>query len=220
MAFYVVLLGPPGAGKGTQAGKISETLDIPHISTGDLFRDNIRNKTKMGIEVQKYLESGALVPDSITIAMVKDRLSRPDCKNGALMDGFPRTSAQAEAFDEMLKDSFSGKVDFVPCIEVEKSLLVDRISGRRVCKNGHSFHVKYNPSKKEGICDICGEPLIQRTDDNEETVAKRIEAYEKQTAPLIEYYEKKGVLCRIDGTKDIKTVESDITKSLQKLLGK
>ena len=218
MAVYIVLLGPPGAGKGTQAEKISEVYHLTHVSTGDLFRANIRENTELGKKAKEYTDQGLLVPDSVTIAMVEDRLMKDDCKDGALLDGFPRTIKQAEALDEMLEKSFNAKVTIVPCIDVNKDDLVSRISGRRMCKNGHVFHVKTKPPKAEGICDICGEPLYQRADDCEETVHTRLEAYEESTSKLIGYYDAKGVLSHIDGNKEIQQVSEEIISAIGKAL--
>ena len=218
MAVYIVLLGPPGAGKGTQAEKISEVYHLTHVSTGDLFRANIRENTELGKKAKEYTDQGLLVPDSVTIAMVEDRLKNEDCKNGALLDGFPRTIKQAEALDEMLEKTFNSKVTVVPCIDVKKEDLVRRISGRRMCKNGHVFHVVTKPPKAEGICDVCGEPLYQRADDHEETVHTRLTAYEESTAPLIGYYEQKGVLRRIDGNGDIASVSGAVMAAIDEVL--
>ena len=218
MAVYIVLLGPPGAGKGTQAEKISEVYQLTHVSTGDLFRANIRENTELGKKVKEYTEQGLLVPDSVTIAMVEDRLKKEDCKNGALLDGFPRTIKQAEALDEMLEKSFDAKVTIVPCIDVKTEDLVSRISGRRMCKNGHVFHVVTKPPKAEGVCDVCGEPLYQRPDDCEATVQTRLDAYEKSTAPLIGYYEQKGVLCRIDGNDEIQNVSKAMIAAIDEVM--
>ena len=210
MATYIVLLGPPGAGKGTQAEKISEAYHLTHVSTGDLFRENIRENTELGKKAREYTDNGLLVPDEVTIAMVEDRLKKDDCKNGALLDGFPRTIKQAEALDKMLDESFNAKVTVVPCIEVDEESLVKRISGRRMCKNGHVFHVHTKPSKVEGVCDVCGEPLYQRADDNEETVQTRLNAYKESTSKLVDYYGNKGVLKAIDGNKQI----DEVTKAM------
>ena len=218
MAVYIVLLGPPGAGKGTQAEKISEVYHLTHVSTGDLFRANIRENTELGKKVKEYTEQGLLVPDSVTIAMVEVRLKKDDCKNGALLDGFPRTIKQAEALDEMLEKSFGGKVTIVPCIDVKTEDLVSRISGRRMCKNGHVFHVVTKPPKAEGICDVCGEPLYQRPDDCEATVQTRLAAYEESTAPLIGYYEQKGILSRVDGNDDIQNVSKAMIAAIDEVL--
>ena len=218
MAVYIVLLGPPGAGKGTQAEKISEVYHLVHVSTGDLFRANIRENTELGKKVKEYTDQGLLVPDSVTIAMVEDRLKKDDCKNGALLDGFPRTIKQAEALDEMLERSFDSKVTIVPCIDVRTEDLVSRISGRRMCKNGHVFHIVTKPPKAEGICDICGEPLYQRADDCEATVQTRLAAYEESTAPLIGYYEQKGVLSHVDGNDDIQNVSKAMIAAIDEVL--
>lgn len=206
MAVYIVLLGPPGAGKGTQAEKISEAYHLTHVSTGDLFRENIRENTELGKKAREYTDNGLLVPDEVTIAMVEDRLKKDDCKNGALLDGFPRTIKQAEALDKMLEESFASKVTVVPCIEVKEEDLVKRISGRRMCKNGHVFHIHTKPSKVEGVCDICGEPLYQRADDNEETVQTRLKAYKESTEKLIDYYGNKDVIRKVDGNQKIEEV--------------
>ncbi len=220
MADYVVLLGAPGAGKGTQAEVISDTFHLTHVSTGDLFRENIREKTALGKQVKDILDKGQLVPDSVTIAMVEDRLKKDDCKNGALLDGFPRTIKQAEALEEMLRDKFNAKVNIVPCIEVDESLLVDRACGRRMCANGHVFHVTNKPPKVEGVCDVCGEPLYQRKDDTEETVKTRLAAYHEQTAPLIDFYEQRGVLFRVDGSGEISAVSEAIVNKMKPVMGK
>ena len=210
MAVYIVLLGPPGAGKGTQAEKISEAYHLTHVSTGDLFRENIRENTELGKKAREYTDNGLLVPDEVTIAMVEDRLKKDDCKNGALLDGFPRTIKQAEALDKMLEESFASKVTVVPCIEVNEEDLVKRISGRRMCKNGHVFHIHTKPSKVEGVCDICGEPLYQRADDNEETVQTRLNAYKESTEKLIDYYGNKNVIRKVDGNQKI----DEVTKAM------
>jgi adenylate kinase len=210
MAVYIVLLGPPGAGKGTQAEKISEVYHLTHVSTGDLFRENIRENTELGKKAREYTDNGLLVPDEVTIAMVEDRLKKDDCKNGALLDGFPRTIKQAEALDKMLEETFGSKVTVVPCIEVNSEDLVKRISGRRMCKNGHVYHIHTKPSKVEGVCDICGESLYQRADDNEETVQTRLNAYNESTAKLIDYYGEKGFLRTVDGNMQI----HEVTKAM------
>jgi adenylate kinase len=218
MAVYIVLLGPPGAGKGTQAENISEVFHLTHVSTGDLFRANIRENTELGKKAKEYTDNGLLVPDEVTIAMVEDRLKKDDCKNGALLDGFPRTIKQAEALDEMLADSFDAQVTIVPCIEVNKEDLVKRICGRRMCKNGHVFHVITKPAKTEGICDVCGEPLYQRADDCEETVQTRLNAYEESTSKLIDFYEEKGVLSKINGNQSIDEVKTEILAAIEKVI--
>ena len=218
MGTYVVLLGPPGAGKGTQAEMISSRYGLQHVSTGDLFRENIRNQTELGKQVQAYLDKGMLVPDSVTIAMVEDRISRDDCKAGVLLDGFPRTIAQAEALDEMLAKSFSAKVDVVPVIDVAHESLISRICGRRMCSNGHVFHIESKPPKQEGICDICGEALYQRKDDSEETLRTRLEAYDAMTAPLVDYYTRKNAVLNVNGNQTIDEVSAFISEALDRIL--
>lgn len=209
-----ILLGPPGAGKGTQATKIVEKYDIPHISTGDIFRENIKNGTELGKKAKEYMDKGELVPDDLVIDLATNRLLDPDCKNGFLLDGFPRTVYQAEKLDEFLKDHDSN-IDIVIDIEVEKEELIRRITDRRVCKAcGASFGLKHVPPKKPGICDFCGGELIQRADDTVETVTNRIEVYEKQTMPLIDYYNAKGNIAKIDGTGELLEVFSDIVKAI------
>lgn len=209
-----ILLGPPGAGKGTQAAKIVEKYHIPHISTGDIFRENIKNGTELGKRAKEYMDKGELVPDDLVIEIATDRLLKDDCKDGFLLDGFPRTVYQAEKLDEFLK-AHDSKIDKVLNIAVEKEELMTRLTGRRVCKAcGASYHVVNIPPKKEGICDVCGAPLVQRADDNAETVANRIEVYEAQTMPLIEYYEKAGNIAHIDGATGLESVFADIVKAL------
>ena len=209
-----ILLGPPGAGKGTQAVKIVEKYGIPHISTGDIFRENIKNGTELGKKAQAYMNRGELVPDDLVIEIATDRLLKDDCKNGFLLDGFPRTVYQAEKLDEFLAAQ-GGKIDKVLDIAVGKDELITRLTGRRVCKAcGASFHVVNIPPKKEGVCDYCGGELIQRADDNLETVTNRIDVYEAQTKPLIDYYEKAGNIAHIDGTTGLDNVFADIVKAL------
>lgn len=209
-----ILLGPPGAGKGTQAVKIVEKYGIPHISTGDIFRENIKNGTELGKKAQEYMNRGELVPDDLVIEIATDRLLKDDCKNGFLLDGFPRTVYQAERLDEFLAAQ-GGKIDKVLDIAVGKDELITRLTGRRVCKAcGASFHVVNIPPKKEGVCDYCGGELIQRADDNLETVTNRIDVYEAQTKPLIDYYEKAGNIAHIDGTTGLDNVFADIVKAL------
>jgi len=211
---YIVLLGPPGAGKGTQAEIISEKLGLAHVSSGDLFRENIKNQTELGKEVDAVMKRGDLVPDDLTIRMVRERLKQPDCKAGAVLDGFPRTPAQAQALDSMLAD-FGGKVDVVPYIQVAEDELVKRLSGRWVCRaEGHVYNELFNPPKKTGVCDIDGSQLYQRDDDKRETVQKRIHVYMEQTAPLIEHYRKEGVLVEVDGTQPIEKVTADLLAAL------
>ena len=209
-----ILLGPPGAGKGTQAAKIVEKYHIPHISTGDIFRENIKNGTELGKKAQEYMNRGELVPDDLVIEIATTRLLADDCAEGFLLDGFPRTVYQAEKLDEFLA-AHGSKIDKVLDIAVEKEELMVRLTGRRVCKAcGASYHVVNIPPKKEGICDVCGGPLVQRADDNAETVANRIEVYEAQTMPLIEYYEKAGNIAHIDGASGLESVFADIVKAL------
>ncbi|MBC2579636.1 adenylate kinase [Clostridium sp. DJ247] len=211
----VILLGPPGAGKGTQAKLISEKYDIPHISTGDIFRKNISEKTPLGIEAKKYMDNGQLVPDEVTIGIVKDRLSMDDCKSGFLLDGFPRTAKQAEALDSFLNDT-GLKIDTALLIDVPREFILDRMTGRRVCIScGASYHIKFNPSKVENKCDICGGSLIQRKDDTEETVKERLDVYDRQTQPLINYYAEKGALSKVQGTGEI----SDVFENISNILG-
>ena len=210
MPTYIVLLGPPGAGKGTQAQLISSKLGLPHISSGDLFREHLKSETELGRLAQYYMDRGELVPDDVTIEMVRQRLSKPDCAAGALLDGFPRTPPQAEALAKML-EGFNGKVDAVPYINVPEEILVERLSGRWTCRaQGHVFHEKYNPPQKAGRCDIDGSELYQREDDRAETVINRIRVYFKQTMPLIEYYRQQGVLIEVDGSQSIERVSSDL----------
>ena len=214
MPTYIVLLGPPGAGKGTQAQKISDKLELPHISSGDIFRENLKNKTDLGELARGYMDRGELVPDDVTIAMIRERLSRPDCKQGALLDGFPRTPAQAEALEDMLK-GFNGQVDSVPYISVPEQVLIERLTGRWTCRaNGHIFHEKFNPPKEPGVCDYDGSELYQREDDKTETVIRRIRVYLEQTMPLIEYYRQQGVLVEVDGNQEIEGVTRDLLEAL------
>lgn len=209
-----ILLGPPGAGKGTQAAKIVEKYGIPHISTGDIFRENIKKGTELGKKAQEYMNRGELVPDDLVIEIATTRLLEDDCKNGFLLDGFPRTVYQAEKLDEFLQ-SHDSKIDKVIDIAVGKDELIERLTGRRVCKScGASFHVVNIPPKQEGICDYCGGELIQRADDNLETVTNRIDVYEDQTMPLIDYYEKAGTLTHIDGSTGLDNVFADIVSAL------
>ena len=214
MREFVVLLGPPGAGKGTQAKVISEKMNLPHISSGDIFRENLKNKTELGKMASEYMNRGELVPDDVTIQMIRERLSRPDCAAGALLDGFPRTPAQAKALDEMVK-TIGGRVVIVPYIKVPESILLERLTGRWTCRaNGHIFHEKFNAPQKAGLCDFDGSELYQRDDDKAETVTRRIRVYMDQTAPLITYYRENGLLQEIDGSQSIE----DVTKSLLSVL--
>jgi adenylate kinase len=217
MATYIVLLGPPGAGKGTQAQIIAEKYDLVHVSSGDLFRENLKKQTELGKLAQTFMSRGELVPDDVTISMVRERLARTDCKNGALLDGFPRTPAQAEALNQMLKE-FNGTVNLVPYICVAPEILIERLSGRWTCRlNGHVFHEKFNPPLNAGVCDLDGSELFQRDDDQAVTVENRIKVYQEQTAPLIEYYRTHGLLAEVDGTKPIEEVTTDLLNVIEKV---
>lgn len=210
----LILLGPPGVGKGTQASSIVAEYGITHISTGDIFRHNIKNETELGKKVKSYLDKGQLVPDELTIDLVWDRLSKDDCKKGFLLDGFPRTINQAEALQKGLEER-GLKLDKVINIDVDKNILVKRLSGRRVCKNcGETYHIDNKPTLKDGVCDKCSGEVIQRADDNEKTVLDRIEVYEKQTFPLIDFYKNLGLILTVDGTLSIEDVFSQIKESL------
>ena len=210
----LILLGPPGAGKGTQASSIVAEYGITHISTGDIFRHNIKNETELGKKVKSYLDKGQLVPDELTIDLVWDRLSKDDCKKGFVLDGFPRTINQAEALQKGLEER-GLKLDKVINIDVDKNILVKRLSGRRVCKNcGETYHIDNKPTLKDGVCDKCSGEVIQRADDNEKTVLDRIEVYEKQTFPLIDFYKNLGLILTVDGTLSIEDVFSQIKESL------
>ncbi|MBS7008904.1 adenylate kinase [Anaerostipes sp.] len=211
----IIMLGAPGAGKGTQAKQIAEQYSIPHISTGDIFRANIKNGTELGKKAKEYMDQGLLVPDELVVDLVVDRIEKDDCGKGFILDGFPRTIPQAEALDSALaaKDM---KIDFALDIEVPDENIIDRMSGRRSCKEcGAIFHVKYNPPKTEGICDLCSGELILRDDDKEETVKKRLNVYHEQTAPLISHYKEAGSLHVIDGTRHIDVVFDEIKSILE-----
>lgn len=213
----IILMGPPGAGKGTQSEYILKKYDIPHISTGDMFREAIKNKTPLGLEASSYINAGKLVPDEVTIGLVKERLSQPDCAKGYLLDGFPRTIPQAEAL-EKLSNEISRPVEKVINIEADKSVLVGRISQRRVCPTcGNSYHLTFKLPKVDGICDGCGSALIQRKDDTIESLNVRLDAYENQTKPLIEFYKEKGLCVNVDGLKSINDVFNDIQKILDEV---
>ena len=216
MPVYIVLLGPPGVGKGTQAKIIAEQKSLPHVSSGDLFRENIKNETALGKSAQAFINKGELVPDDVTIGMIRDRLSRPDCAGGALLDGFPRTTVQAEALERLLAE-FGGKVNYVPFITAAEPTLVERLSGRWTCRaQGHVFHEKHNPPQKAGVCDLDGSELYQRDDDKAETVVRRIQVYFTQTAPLIAFYRERGLLTEIDGARTIEAVTADLLAVLGK----
>lgn len=210
----LILLGPPGAGKGTQAAKITGKYNVPHISTGDIFRKNIKEGTELGKKAKEYMDKGLLVPDELVVAIVEDRLKEDDCKNGFLLDGFPRTVNQAEALDKVLAN-MNVSLENVINIEVDKEKLVERAVGRRICRDcGLAYHVKFNKTQDEGKCDSCGGELYQRNDDKEETVSKRIEVYLNETAPLIDYYSNKGTLVNIDGEHHIDKVFEEIVAAL------
>jgi len=210
----LILLGPPGAGKGTQAANIVNKYNAVHISTGDIFRKNIKENTDLGKKAKEYMDKGLLVPDELVVELVADRLEQDDVKDGFLLDGFPRTVNQAQSLDKVL-ESLNGKIDKVINIQVDKNNLVERAVGRRICKKcGATYHISFNPSKSEGICDICEGELYQRTDDVEETVAKRIQVYLDETQPLIDYYTKSGTIVTINGDQDISKVFNDIKLAL------
>lgn len=211
----LILLGPPGAGKGTQAAGLVKKYNIPHISTGDIFRANIKEGTELGVLAKGYMDKGLLVPDELVVSIVKDRLTKDDCKNGFLLDGFPRTVKQAEELDSELL-SLGIKLDRVVNIQADTDILIERAVGRRICKEcGATYHIKNNPPKVEGRCDIDNGDLYQRDDDNEETVSTRIKVYLEQTQPLIDYYQQKGLILNIDGTKSIEEIFQTIVKGLE-----
>lgn len=215
MPTYIVLLGPPGAGKGTQAKVLAEKFNLPHISSGDIFRENIKNDTELGQMAKAYISKGELVPDDLTIAMIRERFSRSDCINGAILDGFPRTPAQADALCEMLKE-FGGKVNLVPFITAPVEVLIERLAGRWTCRVcGRVYHERFNPPKKMGVCDADGGELYQREDDKAETVIHRIEVYQTQTASLITYYQERGVLAEINGFAPIEEVSAQLMAALK-----
>ena len=209
-----LLMGPPGAGKGTQAVVLAEKLGIPHISTGDMFRKAVKEETALGMEAKRYMDSGQLVPDEVTIGIVRERLAAADCAGGFLLDGFPRTVFQAEALDGIMND-MKTKLDVALNIDVDAEALIGRITGRRMCRKcGTPYHVTFSPSKTEGVCDACGGELYQRDDDKEETVRKRLEVYNAQTLPLIEYYRKQGIIADIDGNQPMEAVTEAIMKAI------
>lgn len=210
----IIMLGAPGAGKGTQAKMIAEKYSIPHISTGDIFRYNIKNGTELGKEAKKYMDQGLLVPDELTVKILLDRVAQDDCKNGYVLDGFPRTIPQAEVLEEALT-KLGDRIDYAINVEVPDENIVKRMGGRRACINcGATYHIEHVPPKKEGICDNCGSELILRDDDKPETVKNRLSVYHKQTQPLIDFYNGKGVLRTVDGTVDMKDVFNAIVAIL------
>jgi len=211
----IIMLGAPGAGKGTQAKQIAAKYNIPHISTGDIFRANIKGGTALGMEAKEYMDKGQLVPDELTVRILLDRVANEDCKNGYVLDGFPRTIPQAEVLDTEVK-KLGETVDFAVNVDVPDENIVNRMGGRRACvKCGATYHVVHVPPKTEGICDTCGSELILRDDDKPETVKNRLNVYHEQTQPLIDYYEKQGILHTVDGTRDMDVVFADIVKILE-----
>lgn len=211
----IIMLGAPGAGKGTQAEMIADKYNIPHISTGDIFRANIKNGTELGKKAKGYMDAGQLVPDELTVALVLDRIAQPDCEKGYILDGFPRTIPQAEALTKSLSEK-GDKIEYAIDVEVPDDNIIKRMSGRRACpKCGATYHIVYNAPKKEGICDNCGTELIIRNDDKPETVLNRLSVYHTSTQPLIDFYKGQGVLHEVDGTKEMKAVFADIAKILE-----
>ena len=212
----IIMLGAPGAGKGTQAKMIAEKYSIPHISTGDIFRANIKNGTELGMEAKKYMDQGKLVPDELTVKILLDRVAQADCANGYVLDGFPRTIPQAEVLDKALTE-LGEAIDFAIDVDVPDENIVKRMSGRRACLScGATYHLEHIPPKKEGVCDKCGKELVLRSDDKPETVLNRLKIYHDQTQPLIEYYTQKGVLYTVNGTVDMKDVFASIVSILEK----
>ncbi|WP_404446972.1 adenylate kinase [Sutcliffiella horikoshii] len=210
----LVLMGLPGAGKGTQAERIVEKYNIPHISTGDMFRAAMKEETELGMKAKSFMDQGQLVPDEVTIGIVRERLEKEDCKDGFLLDGFPRTVPQADALEQMLEE-LGRKIDFVINVNVDQSILMERLTGRRICKDcGSTYHLVFNPPAKDGVCDKCGGELYQRADDNEETVGNRLEVNVKQSKPLLDFYESKGYLRNINGQQAIDKVFADIEELL------
>lgn len=213
----LILMGPPGAGKGTQAEKLVKDFSLTHISTGDMFRNAVKEGTQMGKKAKEYMDKGALVPDEIVVGIVKERLAEPDCAEGILLDGFPRTQEQAEALDGVMGD-LNMKIDAVISVDVDDEELVERLTGRRVCRNcGSSYHVKFNPPKVRNICDHCSGELYQRSDDTIDTVNERLAIYKKQTMLMIEYYERQGIFIGVNGARSIDEVFADIAAEVQKI---
>ncbi|MDE7285349.1 MAG: adenylate kinase [Lachnospiraceae bacterium] len=210
----IIMLGAPGAGKGTQAKMIADKYHVPHISTGDIFRANIKNGTELGMEAKKYMDQGLLVPDELTVKILLDRVAKNDCENGYVLDGFPRTIPQAEVLDKALAE-INDKIDFAINVDVPDENIIRRMGGRRACLScGATYHVEHIPPKKEGICDACGKELVLRDDDKPETVGNRLDVYHKQTQPLIDFYNAKGILKTVDGTADMKDVFAAIVSIL------
>ena len=216
-ALFLVLLGGPGAGKGTQAERLSETLDVPQVSTGDLFRENLKKETELGLLAKGYMERGELVPDEVTVGMVRERLARPDAGKGAILDGFPRTIAQAEALGVLLAE-LGQKLAAVPNIQVPEDVLLARLAGRWTCRKcGAMYHQLFSPPQEDGVCDRCGGQLYQRPDDTPETQKHRIVVYFEQTAPLIDYYREKGLLVEVDGRPGIVQIQAELLEIIQAL---
>ncbi len=211
----IIMLGAPGAGKGTQAKMIADKYKIPHVSTGDIFRANIKNGTELGMEAKQYMDKGLLVPNELTVKILLDRVAQDDCKNGYVLDGFPRTIPQAEVLDKALAD-LGDHIDYAVDVDVPDENIVKRMGGRRACLAcGATYHIEHVPPKKEGVCDVCGQELVLRDDDKPETVRNRLKVYHEQTQPLIDFYQAKGVLRTVDGTMDMKDVFAAIEKILE-----
>jgi adenylate kinase len=216
MPTYLVLLGPPGAGKGTQAKRLCAELGLPHVSSGDIFRQHLSAESELGLLAKRYMDQGELVPDDVTIAMIGDRLGQPDCSDGAILDGFPRTPAQADGLDGILAEH-GGAVDAVLYVQVSDEELIHRLTGRLVCRaNGHIYNLSFNPPEQPGVCDIDGSELYQREDDKEETVRNRIKVYQEQTAPLIEYYRQRDLLVDINGEQPAEQVTDEMLAAISK----
>lgn len=214
---YLVLVGPPGAGKGTQAAMLEQALGLKQVASGDLFREHLKNQTELGLLAKSYMDRGELVPDDVTIRMVQERISQPDCARGVILDGFPRTLEQAKALDEMLA-TMGARIALVPLLVVPDEELMERLTGRRVCKQcGANYHVRFNPPQVQGVCDACGGELYQRSDDTPETVRNRLYVYYKQTSPLIGYYFAKGLLVKINGSQPMADVQRDLVAAVERV---